>query len=104
MNIAQRFQKIREQKKISVYRLSILSDISETHIHKIEKGTSQPSIYILEKLLSCMGVTLVEFFNNDTEIYYLNDIEKELVYHFRTLTEKQAYAILELIKQINISK
>ena len=55
MNIAQRFQKIREQKKISVYRLSILSDISETHIHKIEKGTSQPSIYILEKLLSCMG-------------------------------------------------
>ncbi|NDO46765.1 helix-turn-helix transcriptional regulator [Clostridium sp. MD294] len=104
MNIAKRFQTIREQKKISVYRLSILSDISETHIHKIEKGISQPSIYILERLLSCMGVTLVEFFNNDTEVFYLNDIEKELVYHFRTLTEKQSYIVLELIKQMNISK
>ena len=51
-----------------------------------------------------MGVTLVEFFNNDTEVYYLNDIEKELLRHFRTLTEKQAYAVLELIKEINISK
>lgn len=104
MNIAQRFQTIREQKKISVYRLSILSEISETHIHKIEKGISQPSIYILEKLLSCMGVTLVEFFNNDAEIYYLNDLEKELICQFRSLTKEQSRAIVELIKQMNISK
>ncbi len=104
MNIAQKFQTIRKQKKISVYRLSILSDISETHIHKIEKGISQPSIYILEKLLSCMGVTLVEFFDDDTEIYYLNDMEKELICCFRTLTKKQAYSVLELIKQMNVSK
>ena len=33
MNIAEQLKKIRKQKKISVYKLSKISGISENHIH-----------------------------------------------------------------------
>ena len=104
MDIAKRFQGIRKEKNISVYKLANLSEVSQNYIHNIEKGISQPSIYILEKLLNPMGITLAEFFNDNVESYYINDFEKELLQAIRILSENQARIILELIKNMNVTQ
>lgn len=104
MDIAKKFQNIRNEKKLSVYKLSNLADVSQNYIHNIEKGINQPSIYILEKLLKPMGITLSEFFNDNSDIYYLSEFEKEVLYYIRTLTEPQANIILDLIKNMNLIK
>ena len=90
MDIAKKFRNIRNEKKLSVYKLSNLSDVSQNYIHNIEKGINQPSIYILEKLLKPMGITLSEFFNDNLDIYYPSEFEKEVLYYIRTLTKTQA--------------
>ena len=102
MDIAKKFQNIRNEKKFSVYKLSNLSDVSQNYIHNIEKGINQPSIYILEKLLKPMGITLSEFFNDNLDIYYPSEFEKEVLYYIRTLTKTQANIVLDLIKNMNI--
>ena len=66
--ISSSFRMLRTSKGISVYRLSKEADVSENYIHKVERGESQPSVYILEKLLACLGVTLPEFLNEDTRV------------------------------------
>lgn len=101
MNISIEFQKIRKQKHMSIYKLSKISGISENHIHNIEKDISQPSLYVLEKLLAPMGITVTEFLNRDVGVYYPNDFERELLESVRTLTKEQAHIILELVKNMN---
>ena len=98
IDIPNRFQKLRTDKGFSVYRLSKESDVSENYIHKIERGENQPSVYILEKLLSCLGVTLSEFLNDNAEIMYLSDFERDLLESVRVLPKEKATAILHMAK------
>ncbi|MCI9103816.1 MAG: helix-turn-helix transcriptional regulator [Lachnospiraceae bacterium] len=98
MDIPNRFQKLRSDKGFSVYRLSKESDVSENYIHKIERGENQPSVYILEKLLSCLGVTLPEFLNEDSEAMYPSVFERELLENARVLPKEKAQALLQMAK------
>lgn len=98
MDLAGRFKALRKAKDVSIYCLSNKSDVSENYIHKIENGENQPSIYILEKLLSCFGVKLSEFLNEDTDVLYPSEFEKELIENIRLLNDEKASAILQLVK------
>jgi len=70
MDLPQKFKNLRTQKEISVYKLSKDTDISQNYIRKIEKGESQPSVLVLEKLLARLGTTLAEFFNDSGDVMY----------------------------------
>ncbi|MCI8741033.1 MAG: helix-turn-helix transcriptional regulator [Lachnospiraceae bacterium] len=97
-DISSRFQTLRMSRGVSVYRLSKEADVSENYIHKIERGESQPSVYILDKLLGCLGVTLPEFLNGDSSVMYPSDFERELIENVRMLPEEKAAAILHIAK------
>lgn len=98
MNISENFSDLRKSKDISVYKLSKLSDISENYIRTIEKGESQPSVLILEKLLFALGTTISEFFNESDDVIYPTAFEKDLVESIRVIDEEKASAILHMIK------
>ena len=71
------------------------------YISDLEKCINQPTIETLQKLLTPMGVTLAEFFNEDGEVSILTETEKELVAGFRTLPEDKADLALQMIKALN---
>lgn len=98
MDLPAKFKKLRNQKSFSVYKLSKVTDISENYIHKIEKGESQPSVLVLEKLLACFGTTLAEFFNESKDVLYPTAYERELVESVRILDEEKAAAVLHIVK------
>ena len=96
LNIGKKLREVRQNKKLSVYKLSKLSDVSENYIHELEKGISQPSVYILEKVLKPLGITLVEFFNEGADVIYPTNFEKELIHAVRILPEEKANAVLNI--------
>lgn len=98
MNIAEQFKKLRSEKGFSVYKLYKLSDVSENYIHKIEKGESLPSVFVLEKLLNSLDTTLSEFFCEDNSAIYPTDFEREILTNLRRLTQEESDTILHLIK------
>lgn len=98
MDIHQKFQQLRKQKGVSVYKLSKITDISENHIHSIERGESQPSVMILERLLDALGSNLAEFFNDDSAVLYPTSTEREIIGELRRLDENQINALLQLTK------
>ncbi len=96
MEVGKKLQKLREEKKMSMYRLTQITGVSGHHIKGIENGTRQPTIETLNRLVSALGSSLSEIFNDDTEYTYLNERERSLIENFRTLSEEKADALLNL--------
>jgi transcriptional regulator with XRE-family HTH domain len=58
MNFADRFNQLREEQKITVYRIAKLLDISDTSVWKYSHGESTPSFENLIKLADIFNVSL----------------------------------------------
>lgn len=101
MNLPEKFRDLRNAKALSVYKLSKLSDVSENYIHRIEKGGTQPSVAVLDKLLACFGTTLSEFFNEGQTIIYPTEFELELIESIRILPTEKAAAVLHMTKLLS---
>ena len=98
MELHERLKKLRTDQKLSVYRLSRISDVSENHIRTIEKGNSHPSVETLENLLRPLGITMSEFFRDDESIIFPSSYEKELLQAVRKLDAKKSDILLLLAK------
>ena len=98
MDLPQKFKQLRTQKDISVYKLSKDTDISQNYIRKIEKGESQPSVFVLEKLLKRLGTTISEFYNESDDVLYPTAYERELIGSTRILNQEKADAVLHFAK------
>lgn len=101
MEMGERLRCIRESKKMTIYKLSQETGISHNHISDLERGVRKPSVETIRRLITPLGITLSEFFNEDGEIIYLSQREQELIYNFRALPSKQANGIFELIRVMN---
>ena len=100
MEYGKRIKALREAKKISIYRLSQDSGISQGHISDLENGINQPTIETMKRILAPLGCSLSEFFN-EGEISVLSEKEKELVASFRTMPDEKAELFLELGRILN---
>lgn len=100
MELHKRLKKLRTEQGLSVYRLSRLSDVSENYIRTIEGGQSQPSVQIVEKLLTPMGITLAEFFRDDETVIYPSQYEKELLQAVRRLDMQKSDVLLSLARML----
>ena len=100
MEYGKRIKALREAKKISIYRLSQDSGISQGHISDLENGINQPTIETLKRILAPLGCSLSEFFN-EGEVSVLSEKEKELVASFRTMPDEKAELFLELVRILN---
>ena len=100
MEYGKRIKALREAKKISIYRLSQDSGISQGHISDLENGINQPTIETLKRILAPLGCSLSEFFN-EGEVSVLSEKEKELVANYRTMPDEKAELFLQLGKILN---
>ncbi len=101
MNISKRLKDIRNAKNISVYKLSQLSGVSETHIRDLERGDKNPSLDTLSKIATPLGMTVSELLNETDGVSYLNEKEKTLVKCFRHLSDDKADTLIAFLKTLS---
>ncbi len=101
MEIGKKIQKLRQDKNMSMYRLTQITGISGHHIKGIEEGTRQPTIDTLQRLTVALGSSLAEIFNDDTKCTYLSERERTLIENFRTLSDEKADALLTMSDVLN---
>ena len=100
MDIAERLKVVRKSRGISVYKLSQMSGVSETHIRDLERGDRNPSFDTLSRLVTPMGLSLSELFNDSEDMAFLSAEEKELVDCFRMLSKDKADGLLAFLKTL----
>jgi len=69
MDYGEKIRLLRKKKKLSAEKLGKLVGFSQSMISKLENGERNIDIYVLEKICSALGLTLAEFFANQTPEY-----------------------------------
>lgn len=101
MVIGERLRYMRKSKKMSIYKLSQETGISQSHISDLELGRRKPSVETLSRLVVPLGITLSELFNENDDVSILTEKERELVEYYRTLPNEKAALLLQLGKSLN---
>jgi hypothetical protein len=61
---------------------------------------TQPNITTLESLCEGFGITLAQFFSDDSGMVALDAEQRELLEKWSTMTKEQKTALLELLKKM----
>ena len=100
MDIASRLKEIRTAKGYSVYKLSQLSGVSETHIRDLERGDRNPSLDTIDRIAKIYGMSLSELLNENETVSYLTEEEKELLDCYRRMPKNSNDALLAFLKSL----
>lgn len=100
MEIGERLKQIRNSKKLSIYKVSQESGISQNHIKDLENGRRNPSLETIKRLAVSLGITLPELLNENSEVSILSEKEKLLVEYYRRLPDQKAELLLQLGKTL----
>lgn len=96
MEIGKKLRKLREDRNMTMYRLTQITGVSGHHIKGIEEGTRQPTVETLQRLTSALGTSLAEIFNDDMQSSYLSEKERQLIENFRRMSEERADTLLKI--------
>lgn len=84
----------------SDYRLSAESGLSASTIANMRRRNTIPSIPTLEAICHAFGITLSQFFNEDSNFVELTPEQKAFFDTWALLTSKQKQLIAELIEEM----
>lgn len=97
-------KKIRENKNISLYKLSKMTELSRTYLRKIENNiNTNPTISVLEKIASALDVNIKDLFYSKLDFEQLRQImhEKIDIYGIDSKEALEISHIIDLILNIN---
>lgn len=77
--VPERIQKLCRLAKISRYRLSSLTGISQSALSDIVNGKNMPTLSTIEKICNAFGVTISQFFADNDDLPDLSEEQKELL-------------------------
>lgn len=60
--IGMRIRYLRTQKKMSQEDLALEADVNKNYLSDLERGTRNPTLVILSKIVNALGETLESFF------------------------------------------
>ena len=94
MDVTERLDEILHERKISIFKLTEMSGLSENTIYNWYRG-SVPTVYALQCVCEALDITLGEFFMDD-KLTVLTLQEKKMLKKFKSFTYEQRKAFLDL--------
>ncbi len=96
MKLGEKLKKLRDDRGMSMYRLTQMTGVSGHHIKGIEQGTRQPTIETLNKLVNALGSSLADIFSDDDNSVRLDEDERRLIENYRMVSEEKKSALLNM--------
>lgn len=100
MDVIKKIDILMKERNWSDYKLSTESGLSSSTIANIHRRNTVPSISTLESICSAFGITLAQFFTEDTYTVQLNREQQELFNRWIALTDTQKELIYRLIQEL----
>ena len=99
MNVLERIAQLKDERGWSNYKLSQMTGVSQTTLRNMFTRNTLPSIATLESICKGCGITLAQFFANESEPIPLDEEQKALLKTWGVLSKKQKEALLILIRK-----
>lgn len=100
MDVIKRIDILMKERNWSNYKLAAESGLSSSTIANIYRRNTTPSISTLESICSAFGITLAQFFTEDSYTVQLNSEQRELFVRWVSLTDNQKELIYKLIQEM----
>lgn len=94
MDILKKINKMRLDRGWSVYKLSVMSGVAQSTLNNMFNRETLPSIPTLQLLCDAFGITVSDFFKEDTSSVSTEDDEILRYYHRLNGAEKEAFMVL----------
>ena len=98
MNILKKINQLRLERKWSIYRLSVMSGVSQSTLTNMFNRETLPSITTLECICNAFNITLSDFFKEDETNAHGQD-ELELLAYYRLASENTKKVIMMILKE-----
>lgn len=102
MDAIARIKELMEQRNWTLYRLSQKSGISLSTLINLFAHSKQPSLQTVEIICKTMGITLAEFFTQDSEPGGFTQEQHRLFTLWDALTEEQRCVVRELLHTLEV--
>ncbi len=99
MNTLKKINKIRLERNWSIYRLSVESGISQSTLTNMFNCETLPSITTLECLCHAFGITMAEFFTEDTGGAQ-SPSDRELLALYHGLSDEAQQSVVTLLREL----
>ena len=96
-DIILKLDKLREERGLSIYKLTQVADISQQTYHNWLDGKSSPTLFAFEKILDAMGVSLGEFFMEGNFVEVTEDI-KTFFQDYKCLNDEEKASVNQIVK------
>lgn len=96
-DILKRIDDERIKRNWSEYTLAKNSDITQSTISTWYRKRLQPSVASIEKICKGLGISLSEFFNEESSCIYLTPQQNEILDLWDSLTSIQRESIINLL-------
>ena len=94
-----RITELCEKRGYTKYRLSQLTEMSQTALGNILNKKSIPTVVTLERICDAFGITLSEFFLEDNnKTVMLNEQQLRLIYYAAKLNPEQYDSLLQFLE------
>ena len=103
MQVGDRIKFFRKKRKFSQYNLSRVSGVSQSYLSALEANEKSPTVNTLEKVCRALGISLAEFFSDNSTIQIPNFL-KPLLEEARYLTDNQCGILTQLLYEIRKEK
>lgn len=100
MDVIKRIDILMKERNWSNYKLAAESGLSSSTIANIYRRNTTPSISTLESICSAFGITLAQFFTEDSYTVQLNSEQRDLFVRWVSLTDNQKELIYKLIQEM----
>jgi transcriptional regulator with XRE-family HTH domain len=94
--IGERIRHFRELKGISTNKLANLSGISQSYLRDVELEKKNPTIEIIYQLCEALGISLKEFFDDETS----GLLDEPLIHRIYQLSREQRKQLLSFLNTI----
>jgi transcriptional regulator with XRE-family HTH domain len=99
LDVITRIDDLMKERGWTDYKLSIESGLSSSTIANIHRRNTIPSIPTIEAICNAFGISLSQFFCDDSSFVQLDDEQQEFFNKWITLTDTQKKLIYSLIKE-----
>ena len=99
MDVIERIDRIMKERNWSDYRLSLESGPSSSTIANIHRRGTVPSISTLEQICDAFGISLSQFFAEDTRLVQLTSEQADMFDTWASLSGNQKQIIHEIINE-----
>ncbi|RYD07182.1 hypothetical protein N752_00945 [Desulforamulus aquiferis] len=102
MDISLKIVQLREQKGYSTNKLAKIAGVGQSTLREIEIGQKQPTVYTLDKICYALGISLAEFFAEDSNDFPLSSSTRSLAMEMQNLHSAQVDIIKNIINEFSL--